>query len=226
MRSKLMTLVLVLATVALATSALAQDPIAYYPLVNDAADATGNHSDFILENCPFQDGGIYCDGDYWNFTATTPTLSDLDLNLFSVVVDFKIDTLHSVNMPVIWVSLYWRVLGFEITPDGYVALATGGGDSFVVSDAAVSMGEWHTARISFNNDMGFASCYMDGELVMLAERETPSTATDKVILPKNGSWGRGFEGILRNLYVYNTDEVVVTTEDMSWGDIKSTYRQQ
>jgi len=226
MQAKLMTFVLILTMVALTTSALAQDPIAHYPLESDAADATGNHDDMELEDCPFQDGGIYCNGSFWDFTCQTPILGDMSQELFTFIVDFKIDTYHSVNMPVMWLGYGWRTLGFEISPDGYAGLTTGSGDSyFVPSDVMVSLGEWHTARISWNAEMGFASCYMDGDLITLAERDPINPSTDMRLLPKNGSYARAFEGTLKNLYIYNTDDPeVVAIEGKSFSNVKSMFK--
>lgn len=226
MHAKLMTLVLVLAAVALGTSALAQDPIAHYPLVSDAADATGNNGDMELEDCPFQDGGVYCNGSFWDFTCITPFLNDMDFSLFAIAVDFKIENYHSVNMPVIWTGYAWRNLGFEISPDGYAGVTTGSGDAFFVpSDVIVTLGEWHTAVVSYNESMGFVSCYLDDEIITVAERDPFNPASDKRVIPKNGSYGRAFEGILRNLYVYNTDDPdVVAIEAMSFGQVKSLFR--
>ncbi len=123
-----------------------------------------------------------------------------------------------------WIG--WRTLGFEISPDGYAGITVGSGDSFFVpSDVMVSLGEWHNARISYSVDMGFASCYMDGDLIMFAEREPINPATDMRLLPKNGSYGRAFEGIIKNLYVYNTDEPgIVATQSETLDSVKSLYR--
>ncbi len=104
MQSRLMTLVLVVATVILATTALAQEPIAYYPLASDAVDATGNHDDMDLVDCPFQDGGVYCNGSFWDFTCQTPVFNDMSLETFTYTVDFKIENYHSTNMPVMWLG--------------------------------------------------------------------------------------------------------------------------
>lgn len=226
MRSRLMTLTLVLAMVALTTSALAQDPIAHYPLANDAVDATGNYGDMDLEDCPFQDGGIYCNGSFWDFTCQTPLITGLSFETFTFMVDFKIEGYHAVNMPVMWLGYGWRTLGFEISPDGFAGITVGSGDSyFFSSDVVVTLGEWHTARISWNADMGFASCYMDGELIMFAEREPINPATDKRFLPKNGSYGRAFEGILKDLYIFNTDELSsVATQATTLSGVKNLFR--
>ena len=40
--------------------------IAHYPLSSDANDVTGNQAPMTLINTPFQDGGIYCNGNYIN----------------------------------------------------------------------------------------------------------------------------------------------------------------
>lgn len=224
MRSKLMTLVLVLAAVTLAASVFAQDPICHYPLLDDGVDVTGNYGDMTLEDAPFQDGGIYINGDFWGMNVTTPALTGMDLNLFSVIVDFKIENYHNVNMPVVWVGKFWRNVGFEITPGGYASLCVGPNDC-APSDFLVTLGEWHTARISYNAEMGFASAYLDGDLIMLSERDAPNPASDKAAVPVNGSFGRAFEGIWRELYVYNTDDIeVVATEATTWGTVKSLYR--
>jgi hypothetical protein len=38
--------------------------IAHYPLISDGIDLTGNNAAMTLQNTPFQNGGIYCNGIY------------------------------------------------------------------------------------------------------------------------------------------------------------------
>lgn len=228
MRSKLMILALVLFTLSLTTSALAQDPIAHYPLLSNAADATGLHSDMVLENCPFYGfgQGVYCNGVYGDFTCQTPVMADMSRQTLTFTAEFKIENYHANIMPVIYLGRSWRTLGFMIDPEGYGGLATGNGSStFLPSTTIVTLDEWHTARISWNGEMQIATCYLDGELIMIGEREAISESVDMRITTNNYANGDCFEGLFRNLKIYNTDEPqMVATEESSWGSVKSLYR--
>ena len=63
--------------------------IAHYPLLNSPNDTTGNNDPMTLLNTPFQDGGIYCNGnnpgnDPNPCDAKTPDISDLNLKFFAI----------------------------------------------------------------------------------------------------------------------------------------------
>ena len=74
---------------------------AHYPLSSTPNDTTGNNGPMTLINTPFEDGGIYCNGNYIGVDpdscgAWTPAITDLNFESFAVSAMFKVDTVSKI----------------------------------------------------------------------------------------------------------------------------------
>jgi hypothetical protein len=179
-------------------------PIAAYPLQESGNDITGNYNPMTLGNTPFQAGGIYCNGVYVtdsNTTtgcyAVTPRLEEMNLSTLSIVAEFNAARFRT--MPVFVAGRGSRWVGYTLTADGGVRLLVNNSD-YTDCSLRYRPGTWHQAIVTY--DGRTANLFLDGELgcslpVDLIHRD------DRQITLANFANGTVFEGIFRNLQVYN-----------------------
>ncbi|MBN2029586.1 T9SS type A sorting domain-containing protein [bacterium] len=140
--------------------------IAHYPLSSTANDTTGNYGPMDLTNTPFQDGGIYCNGNYIgtesdSCDAITPEITDFNFKSFGVSVKFKVNDVTS-RKPVIMCGRYYRWLGLFTDPDTTVGLFLGGYfDATPSSSVKFTLGEWHEMTATYDSTEGIARLYLD-----------------------------------------------------------------
>ena len=127
--------------------------IAHYPLESDALDLTGLNGPMILINTPFQNGGIYCNGQY-GYTgnlsachAQTQPIFGLDYKSFSVSMDFYVTEIRTQPVWVIGSACRW--LGFYLLDDGTISLLYNNANHFKTSKS-YSLNEWHNSKIAFD----------------------------------------------------------------------------
>jgi hypothetical protein len=205
------------------TRALAQTTlIASYPLNGTAEDDTGNYDPMELINAPFEDGGIYLNGNYVGGAsdsshAATPLLTGLDLGAFTIQVDFKIAEYPPTTRPVIIGGSGWRWGGASLTVGGNLQIHynnTGG----PAGDQVVSLDVWHTLVFTYDGVTG--NLYMDDTFITSKDYILVH-GEDRNISPTNGGTGRNFKGHIRNLEVYNGVLDIVPVEPRSWGSLKT-----
>ncbi len=181
--------------------------IAHYPLIENASDATGNFGPMILENTPFENGGIFSNGVYIldNQTfishAETPYLSLLNLDAFTISAEFMV-TENPILIPVFVGSHSHRWVAFYLANDGKMRLKYNN-SIFLDSDLIYSLNTWHEARITFDNQTQKLEMYLDGELAVNVTVTELEHGNFKDIGITDFSQGRVFKGFLRNLKVYN-----------------------
>jgi hypothetical protein len=103
--------------------------IAHYPLINSANDTTGNYGQMTLINTPFQDGGIYCNGNYTNYDpdscdAYTPNISGLSFKKLAISIRFKVSSYDTTGYnPVLICGPGWRWMVVNLTLDSLVGFS-------------------------------------------------------------------------------------------------------
>ena len=222
-----MVIVLVLASLSLPPWATASVEIAHYPLLSDGLDTTGNNDPMTLENAPFQDGGVYCNGVYWNssdpdrYLVETPYLESLDFEAFAISAEFKISQ-HTYRCPVFVGGHTGRWMGVETQLDGTISLLYNN-STVVPSSEVVSLDEWHRALITYDGATDVGNLYLDGRLACSAtfviehvDRRNIST--------QNFSNGLAFEGYFRELIVYDGPFVPAPVGAATWGGMKALFR--
>ena len=186
--------------------------IAHYPLISDGVDLTGLNASMTLENTPFQNGGIYCNGIYVHSSNTdycvaqSPPINSFKFESFSISMDFFAS--EKITQPVWIIGTSCRWLGFYLRADGTVALLYNNWD-FLTTPKTYSLNEWHNAKISFDGttvkiflDNSLAGSLKFGNGYVQLNYGTCGTA-DTEIGTTNYSNGEVFKGHVRNLEVYS-----------------------
>ncbi len=172
--------------------------MAHYPLGSDALDATGNFDPMILENTPFQDGGIYSNGVFGSTRAVTPELETFNFESFAITAQFKVFEKRTGPVFMGGTSSGW--IAFYLVADGSVSMKYNN-NNFVGSSTSYTLGEWHRATIAYDGAVG--SLYLDGDLVASDTFEI-NHLNDANIGISDFSVGISFKGLFRNLRIYDT----------------------
>ena len=185
--------------------------IANYPLITDGIDLTGNNTAMNLQNTPFKNGGIYCNGIYVyspdkNFcVAQTPPINSFPFQSFSISMDFFVSEKKTQPVWIIGASCRW--LGFYLRDNGTIALLYNN-SNFLTLQRTYSLNEWHNAKITYNGsianvylDNGLAGSLKFGNGYVTLDYMTCGPA-DTEICSTNYSDGEVFKGYIRNLKVY------------------------
>ena len=184
--------------------------IASYPLLSDNVDVTGKNVGMKLQNAPFRNGGIYCNGKYEYGAdsaciARTPSIVKFNNNSFAVTVDFQVSAF--VDQPVFVIGSGCRWLGFYLQGGGSVALLYNNAN-YIQGAQPYSLNEWHNAKISYDgttarmflDDVYACSIKFGGGYVPLDN--ISCGPLDNEIGVTNYSNGQVFEGYIKNLKVY------------------------
>lgn len=191
------------ATSVAATATAQAQLVAHYPLESDGKDITGKQDDMTLENAPFTDGGVYCNGVYTGSGGanpckiSTPNLNGFDFNSFSISMEFKTDQLK--RMPVFVGGRSYRWLGFELQEDGTISLLYNNSNRQACT-LNYELNTWHSALITY--DGVEAKLYLDNQLGCTVSF-TLEQNDDRDVGVTNYSNGNVFQGTVRNLRIYN-----------------------
>jgi hypothetical protein len=181
--------------------------IAHYPLVSDANDATGNNPAMTLNNTPFRDGGIYCNGYYINHefpvgcAAYTPVLDRFTFGAFAISAKFKVDSCPSYRMPVFVAGTSWRWLGFYLWSDTTVRLLYNDGMGRWTS-SKYRLNTWQEVFFRYDSSSGFGRCYLDGTSVDTMTF-TIVHGTDKNVAITHYGDASTFKGLFGDLKIYS-----------------------
>jgi unsaturated rhamnogalacturonyl hydrolase len=182
--------------------------LAYYPLITNTTDITGNNPDMILINTPFSNGGIYCNGIYEKqgyCDAHTPEINQISYARLTFYVEFKVEQYASYNIPVIvaGAGYYDRWLGFTIRSNGNYSLNADNFTEVAVSSANCILNVWHSAAITYDSSTNSGKLFIDGTLVCKGNFTINRQNAHKSIGIVNHSKGEVFKGYLRNIKIYN-----------------------
>ena len=191
----------------------------------DHADATGTQSDMTVVNAPFQNSGIFCSGQYSNLQARTPYLTSFDPGLFSVQCLFKPASFGgagTTGRPIIMADISRRWLGAEIGVEGQLIIRT---NNSTLADTGVtlSLDTWYNLVLCYDGATDELRVYLDESLVHTVTEYTPNAGSGTQFLVRNGANGTAFHGVIKEIKVYDTTDVPLATEPVSWSRVKSLF---
>jgi hypothetical protein len=191
--------------------------IAHYPLKTNTNDTTGNNTPMELINTPFQEGGIYCTGNYLGYGghdschACTPPITNFNFESFSVSAKFKVSEFPSNRKPVFVCGEWSRWLAYYLQPDSTIAMKYNN-NHYLTSTVAYTLDTWHEATITYIDTV--AKLYLDDSLALSFKLETIHSAkdADKKIGITDFSEGLTFKGIFSDLRIYAGDVYTKVSE--------------
>ncbi len=199
--------------------------IASYSLNQTAVDQTGNYGDIEIINAPYENGGVYLNGNYISgdpdsSAVITPSLTGMDIHSFTVSVDFKLGAWPATRRPILFGSSSWRWIGASVNKFGQLIFYYNGID-LPASTHIVSVDTWYTIVMIYDGTTGYL--YLDG--VEVSQKDFDIVyGTDREFVAHHGGNGVAFKGHLRNLNVYDGVAEALPTEQRSLGGIKALYR--
>lgn len=182
----------------------APKPIAHFPLSTDAYDVTGNNRPMTLENAPFQNGAVYCNGVYKHsgqndfYFVGTDQLQNFNFRLFSISASFNTSSYQ--KMPVFVGGKSGRWIAYYLNKNGTLTLMYNN-SNYQNCGGKYSLNEWHEAMLTY--DGRTARLYLDQQLQCSAEFEINATSNDSSISTTNFSNATVFQGFFRDLKIYN-----------------------
>jgi hypothetical protein len=186
--------------------------IAYYTLNNSSEDITGNNPDMILENAPYTDNSIYCNGIYKLFNdpnycdVYTPEILSISYDELTFCVEFKITDTAKYYYPVLVAGAgagHDRWIGFAVHSDFKFAIHGSNFSLEAKSDEECQIDTWYEARITYNSSISRSDLYINGNLVCSAYFTLNLNYAHKSVGISNYANGTVFKGYLRNLRLYN-----------------------
>jgi len=208
--SKILTLGLAL-TLYLAPTILAQDLndltlIAHYPLLNSPNDTTGYNDPMTLNNAPYQEGGIYCNGQYLGepapCTARTPNLDALDFDAFAMSVMFKINEVPDRRRPVIICGRSYRWLHTFTTADSMIGFGNSDFDLTSSTDVQYPFGVWNNLTVTHSKTEGMQRLYLNSVCIDSATLDL-DPHNDRMFSITHGGIGRVYKGLMKDLKIYS-----------------------
>jgi hypothetical protein len=208
-RFLVVTLTSVLAALKTASPVAIQEPasqvIAHYPLTGDVNDATGNHPPLQASGAPIVPGkGIFCNGEPLRpagggCDVRTESLPGLNLSAFTVSAEFFVSRLRTPANPVFVGGQTFRWVYAELRSEGVVRLGYNNNQS-VDCSVKYRLGVWHEITVTF--DGRALALYLDGVLGCSAN-VVLNTGNQRVVLLTNTGNATAFNGVLRNLKIFN-----------------------
>ena len=187
--------------------------IAHYPLTSTANDTTGNYGPMTLVNTPFQDNGIYCNGNAEFCNATTPIISGLNFEAFAVSAKFKVASDFSTGCPLFICGNGWRWMGVWLTSDsslGYIYNYS----AINYTSLKFSLDAWHLATVVYDSSKGIGKYYIDGVLADSARFQLEH-GNEKTFTVSHSGYGNVFKGIFSDLKIYTKKEETDIESDKS-----------
>jgi len=219
-KSLLQICALLLATVTLAPSQTLDGLklIAHYPLKDSANDTLGNFGPMSLINTPFQEGGIYCNGNYNgadsdSCDASTPFFDTLSMQKFAVSARFKVTTDYPQLKPILVGGPSWRWMVISLDPNRIIRLGLNGlmyGPD--AKNIVCSKNVWHTVTATYDSVRTQALLYLDGVLADSISMPLDH-GNDKIFSITHGGVGATFEGILADIKIYSEDKGAAVRND-------------
>ena len=202
---------LISASFTFAQSLSAHQLIANYPFINDANDATSNHSAATISNTTYAQGGIYSNGIYVGNNPTgslikTPQISDFEIANFIIKLDFKAE---AVGHPILVCGDSWRWLSaYTNASDSTLELRVSkidGFDKLIYTSFKVLPAVWYSLGIAFDSTAKTLSVYIDNNQIAMETLNTTIQHQDDFDFGnENSGAGTTFKGYWRNLQLYKT----------------------
>ncbi|MCF6170445.1 MAG: T9SS type A sorting domain-containing protein [Bacteroidales bacterium] len=182
--------------------------LANYPLVSDAADATGNNDDILLRNAPFENGGVYSNGIYYNSDTSgsdiiSPLINDFNFDDFTLKLEFRVAEYPEFSKPVFIGGMLWRWIGVYLDEQGRLALMANDHGDFFQTNTVAGLDSWHSVTLTYNRPLKQLSLYFNGNLLIEELMPLLEHNNDSRFLNAHAGIGFTFKGYWRNLKIYN-----------------------
>jgi hypothetical protein len=182
--------------------------IAHYPLYSTANDTTGNYDPMILTNTPFQEGGIYCNGNYiWGdpdpCDAITPDITDFNFESFAVSAMFKVKSIPTRRRPVFVCGRDYKWLCTFVDPDSTVGL--GHSSLFFTAQSSrekFTIDQWHKVTVTYDSTEGVGRLFFNEVLADSAIFQN-NHHNDRTFTITEGGNGVTFKGFLKDLKIFS-----------------------
>jgi hypothetical protein len=171
-------------------------PIASYPLDGDAKDSTGNYGQMTFKNVIYKGGGIYLNGVAYD-VATTPQITGLDYNKFTIQAEFYVT--QKKRMPVFVGGTSYRWIGAYLNSDGKMQLLYNN-SKYANCSLDYQLNKWHKVSVTYDGNVG--KLYLDDKLACQASFNLEH-GNDRNVTTGDYSTGRVYNGYLKNLQIYN-----------------------
>lgn len=204
----------------------AQDSlIAYYPLLTDGNDITGNGNELMLTNAVFQNDGVYSNGIYYgnNNSGTEilcPKVAGFDFDDFTVSLEFMIEEYPGFRTPIIIAGNSWRWMGTYIE-DNKLAFMANDGSVYEKSGVAVAKNHWYKLTFNYNKNEAKARFYLNGDLVFAKEQLTLNHNDDGIFANQHAGSGETFKGYWKNLEIFNRSHLTGTKTNNEFDNIRA-----
>ena len=164
-----------------------------------------------LINTPFQDGGIYCngnyiDGDQDSCNATTPGIVDFNFSSFALSLTFKISQSYDERKPIIVGGSSWRWMSIFIDPDSSIGFDMFG--AFLnspSSQAKYSPDTWHKVTVVYDSVSQAGELYFD-DIMIQNEATQLNHGNENFFTITHSGAGRTFKGFLKDLKIYSKSQ--------------------
>ena len=186
----------------------AQDSlIAYYPLLEDGKDITGNGNEMMLTNAVFQNGGVYSNGIYYgNNTSGTeircPGVSGFNFDDFTVSLEFMIEEYPGFRTPIIIAGNSWRWMGTYVE-DNQLAFMANDGSVYEKPGVAIAKNQWYKLTFNYSKAEAKARFYLNDDLVFIMEQLDLEHNNDGIFSNQHAGSGETFMGYWKNLQYFN-----------------------
>ncbi|MEI6853500.1 MAG: T9SS type A sorting domain-containing protein [Bacteroidota bacterium] len=174
------------------------DTLAFYPLTVDGNDQMGLNSPMTLTSAPFQNGGVYCNGNASGYTVLTPNILNFSFSSFAVSFDFKVE--EYLTQCVIVCGTSYRWLGFYLQADHTLEMKYNNAN-YVTSTATYQTGQWYNGRLTYDGTT--ARMILNG--IEIANITIPLVyiATDTQFGTRDYSTANCLKGYIKNLVISN-----------------------
>ena len=182
--------------------------IAHYPLQENANDALGAYDPMTLTNTPFQDGGIYCNGNYIgtepdSSDASTPFIEGLTMHKFAISARFKVTSDYETTRPILVGGPSWRWMTISLDANRVIGLGLNGiyfGNNS--ENIVVAKDVWHTVIMTYDSVKSKALLYLDDVLADSLSMPLDHN-NDKQLGITHGGVGKTFKGYLADVKLYS-----------------------
>lgn len=197
---------------------------AFYPLIEDLEDDTGNYGDVILASktgfpapaAPTLGNPLCHNGVFINYDdgqdIRTAWLNGITVDDFQVGAEFKLTAIDEAR-PVFTANLNWRWLGFLVDGDGNVGVRYQG-SNVVWSDTKVTAGDWHSALLKFEG--GVLHAFLDDMRVLEVITGPLDHHNSRNFTTNDGQLARALNGCIRNFTLIN--DTTLNYIDVLFGD--------
>ncbi len=193
--------------------------IAHYPLSSTANDTTGNYGSMDLTNTPFQNGGIFCNGNYIgtdpdSCDAETPNITGLDFESFAVSIKFMVNDVIE-RKPIIIGGRSWRWLAMFTDLDSTIGFTCNGYfDSAPSSGVKFTLGVWHEITSTYDNTEGMARLYLNGSPIDSTTVQLDHH-NDNIFRITHGGLSLVFKGFLKDLKIYSKSKTGIEQDSLA-----------